>query len=113
VAPVQRPGGARLAPRPHRRAEALAAAKAIGYAEHRSRALAALAPHLDPAQRAEALAAAKAIGHEEYRSRALAALARNASDSEGRELMPPLLDAVGAVTRPNALVQEHNAQAAD
>jgi hypothetical protein len=56
-------------------AEALQAARAIGDEGARSRALAALAPHLPEGLLAEALQAARAIGDEGARSGALAALA--------------------------------------
>jgi hypothetical protein len=56
-------------------AEAWQAARAIRHEGARSRALAALAPHLPTGLLAEALQAARALGDEGARSRALAALA--------------------------------------
>jgi len=68
-------------------AKALAAAKAITSNDDRSRAIAALAPHLEPTQRAEALAAARAIGDEEDRTRALTALVPHLEPTQRSETL--------------------------
>jgi hypothetical protein len=77
--------------------EALTAARAIGDEGSRSRALAALAPHLPVELLSEALAVARAIGDEGSRSRALAALAAQLPEQQRAAVLAEALTAARAI----------------
>jgi hypothetical protein len=76
--------------------EALTIARAISYADGRTKALVALAPHLSEQERAavlsEALIAARAIKNDRDRSTALVALAAHLPDQEGAAVLSEALD---------------------
>jgi hypothetical protein len=73
-------------------AQALEAARRIGYGPDRAGALAALAPHLGPGLLPQALEAARGIGSEKGRAGALAALAPQIA-LLSRESLTPLWNA--------------------
>ena len=89
----------RLAPTERDQAlrEAVAAARAIEFEGSRSRALAALAPHLTAPLLGEAVEAARAIGDERSRSRALAALAPRLAPTERDQALREALEAARAI----------------
>ena len=95
-------------------AEALEAARAIGYQWFRSRALVALAPRLTEPLLREALDVARTIDREEYRAEALAALASHLTEpSEREQALREALDVARMVDHPIDLKMQYDGNRAE